>query len=49
LRTTFKGDANAIGDISTGAMYLVTVGDQADPSGALLKTSIRLRFSERAY
>jgi len=49
LRTTFKGDANAIGDISTGAMYLVTVGDQADASGALLKTSIRLRFSERAY
>jgi len=49
LRTTFKADANGIGDISTGAMYLVTVGDQADASGALLKASIRLRFSERAY
>jgi len=49
LRSTFKGDANAIGDIGTGAMYLVTLGDQADASGGLLRASVRLRFSERLY
>jgi len=47
LRTTFKGDANAIGDIATGAMYLVTLGSKADASCALLKVALRMRFSER--
>lgn len=47
MRTTFKGDANAIGDIATGAIYLLTVGDQADASGALLRASIRFRFAEK--
>jgi len=47
LRTTFKGDANAIGDIATGAMYLVTLGSAADASGAILNAAVRLRFSER--
>jgi len=47
LRTTFKGDANAIGDIATGAMYLVTLGSEADADGALFKVAVRLRFAER--
>jgi len=47
LRTTFKGDANAIGDIATGAMYLVTLGSAADASCAILNASVRMRFSER--
>jgi hypothetical protein len=49
LRTTFKGDANAIGDIGTGAMYLVTLGDQADASCGVLRASVRLRFAERLF
>ena len=47
LRTTFKGDNNAIGDIATGAMYLVCVGDQAAAECATLTASVRLRFAER--
>lgn len=47
LRSTFKGDNNAIGDIATGAMYLVTLGSQADAAGSLLKAAVRLRFAER--
>jgi len=47
LRTTFKGDANAIGDIATGAMYLVTLGSQADAACGVLNASVRLRFGER--
>jgi len=49
LRTTFKGDDNAIASISTGAMYLVCIGDQADADCAKYRVSVRLRFSERAY
>ena len=49
LRSTFKGDQNAIGDIATGAMYLVCLGDQADASCAKFRVSVRLRFSERSY
>lgn len=49
LRTTFKGDNNAIGDIATGAMYLVTLGDQAAANCGSLRASVRLRFSERSF
>jgi len=49
LRTTFKGDDNAIASISTGAMYLVCIGDQADADCAKYRVSVRLRFSERAF
>jgi len=49
MRTTFKGDANAIGDIATGAMYLVCIGDQLDASCAKFRVSVRLRFSERLF
>ena len=46
LFTVYKGDGNAIGDISTGAIYLVTIGDQASPNGASLSVNVRLRWSE---
>lgn len=46
LLTTFKGDTNAIGDISKGAMYVVTLGDTAAASGGTFYFTTRLRFSE---
>lgn len=46
LRTIYKGDGNAIGDISTGAMYLVTIGDQAAGAGGEFRVAVRLRFWE---
>lgn len=46
-RTTFKGDANTIGDIATGAMYLVLLGDNPDTEGGQFEGYCRLRFSER--
>jgi len=44
--TVYKGDGDAIGDISYGALYLVTVGDQAQAVGGTFSLSVRLRWSE---
>lgn len=46
LRSTFKGDTNTIGDISKGAMYLVTAGDTNATNGGNFYITTRLRFSE---
>lgn len=46
LKTTFKGDSNAIGDISTGALYLVVVGSQATYYASPY-VNVRLRFAEK--
>lgn len=42
----YKGDNNLIGDIATGALYLVTVGDQAAVNGAAFNVAVRLRWTE---
>lgn len=47
LRTTFKGDGNAIGDIATGAIYLVTIGNVAPGNGGQFQVCCRLRFAEK--
>ena len=44
--TIYKGDSNAITDIATGALYLVTIGDQAAINGASLNVAVRLRWVE---
>jgi len=36
----------AIGDIDTGALYLVTIGDQAPASGGQLDVAFRTKFTE---
>lgn len=48
LRTTYKSDNAYIGDISTGAIYLVTLGTEATGgAGAIFTISTRMRFSEQ--
>jgi len=45
---TFGGTAATIGSIETGALYLVTIGDNtaASTNGALLEATIRVRFTD---
>lgn len=47
IRTTYKGDTNAIGDIATGAIYIVTIGTAGANNGGSFYITTRMRFSER--
>lgn len=47
LKETFKGDTNAITDISYGAIYMLTIGDQAANAGGTFWVACRIRFSEK--
>lgn len=44
LPTIWSGTTNAIGDIQTGAFYLVTIGNNAATTGYDLVCSTRMRF-----
>nr|QXP07750.1 MAG: putative capsid protein [Arizlama virus]QXP07752.1 MAG: putative capsid protein [Arizlama virus] len=48
LRTNFKGVGNLIGDISKGALYILTMGNQSNASGDYVigALAVRLRFTE---
>jgi len=47
IKSTFKGDGNAIGDIATGAIYLVTLGSNAAAACGTFYINTRLRFTEK--
>lgn len=49
MKTTFKGDTNALTDISTGAIYLLTLGTESvtDNDFPSFYVTTRLRFSEK--
>jgi len=46
LETIFDGTTNAIGDIQSGSLFLLTIGNQTSPEGANWTASIRLRFTD---
>jgi len=48
LKTQYSGESNpaAIGDISTGALYVLTLGGIAAPSGWAFVASWRLRYND---
>lgn len=48
LETTYDGTTAAIGDIQTGAMLLVTIGNEAAANGSHdLRASVRVRFTDQ--
>lgn len=46
LEEVFKGTTSAITDISTGSIYMITLGDQAVGNGAVVSMSSRVRFMD---
>lgn len=44
LETTCDGTTNGIGDVNTGAIYLVTLGNNAAGAGASFIANVRVRF-----
>lgn len=46
LETIYDGTTNAIADISSGALYLVTIGNQAAAAGATFNGTTRVRFTD---
>lgn len=44
--TIYDGTGSGIGDINTGALYLVTIGNQAAGAGARLVATTRVRYTD---
>lgn len=47
IKTTYSGTTATIGSVATGALLLVTIGNQAASSGSIFQLTTRLRFTDR--